>query len=111
MGAHSAPSKTAGAFWTFLGIVLGGGALVVSIVGIGWWLEKVTTPQPPAGRYVADVVERIDVYASRGDCDALQEEFDAAEALDAAERDRTGEGTADLLAYIDDRMRKAGCYG
>ena len=60
--------------------------------------------------YAPEVRERIDSMAAAGDCADLQEEFDTAEANSEAQRARTGDGNADLMGYIDDRMREAGCY-
>ena len=52
----------------------------------------------------------IDEEAAEKDCDALQEMFDVADDADDAQRDRTGDGNADLMNYIDEAMRTAGCY-
>jgi hypothetical protein len=49
--------------------------------------------------------------AVAGDCAGLQAEFDVADANDAAQRDRVGDGNADLMQYIDDKLEAAGCYG
>ena len=43
----------------------------------------------------------IDRLGKKGDCDGLQDEFDTADANDTAQRNRTGDGNADLMAYID----------
>jgi outer membrane biosynthesis protein TonB len=53
---------------------------------------------------------RIDRLGVREDCDGLQEAFDNADANDAAQRNRTGDGNADLMGYIDQWLRHAGCY-
>ena len=45
------------------------------------------------------------------DCTGLQSEFDAADANNAATKARTGHNNAELMGYIDDLMRKVGCYG
>jgi hypothetical protein len=61
--------------------------------------------------YSPDVRTRIDSAAARGDCATLQAEFDNAEANDDAQRERTGDGNADLMAYIDAQADEAGCHG
>lgn len=43
---------------------------------------------------------RIDNLGDAKDCDGLQEQFDIAD----------GNGSADLMEYIDKTMRSAGCY-
>jgi hypothetical protein len=60
--------------------------------------------------YAPDVPNRIDAMAASGDCAGLQAEFDTAEGNDNAQRARTGDGNADLMAYIDAKMQDAGCY-
>ena len=60
--------------------------------------------------YAPEIRIRIDLMASEGDCVGLQREFDVAEMHDDGQRDRTGDGNADLMAYIDDKMQAAGCY-
>ena len=67
--------------------------------GTSWW-----------SKYDSSVKSRIDNLAAAGDCAGLQAEFDIADANDDATRDRTGSGTADLMGYIDDKMRAAACY-
>jgi hypothetical protein len=61
--------------------------------------------------YHPSVRQRIDSMAASGDCAGLQDEFNTAETNSDAQRARTGDGNADLMRYIDDRMRGAGCYG
>lgn len=61
--------------------------------------------------YSPSVKARIDGLAAAGDCAALQDEFDVADANDDAQRDQVGEGNADLMGYIDEKMAAAGCYG
>jgi hypothetical protein len=46
---------------------------------------------------------------TEGDCIGLQAEFDTADANDDAQRDRVGEGNADLMAYIDQGL-ESGCF-
>lgn len=60
--------------------------------------------------YSPTVRERIDAHAASADCDGLQHEFDVAEMNNAAQRDRTGDGNADLMSYIHGKMQVAGCY-
>ncbi len=54
---------------------------------------------------------RIEQMASSRDCAGLQAEFDTAEANSDVQRARTGDGNADLMGYIDEKMASAGCYG
>lgn len=61
--------------------------------------------------YAPEVKTRIDGFAGSGDCAALQQEFDIADANDDLQRDRVGDGNADLMDYIDEKMADAGCYG
>lgn len=67
------------------------------------------TPMDWSG-YHPSVKERIDALAAARDCAGLQREHDVAWQNDDAQRARTGRGTADLMDYIDDKMRAAGCY-
>lgn len=60
--------------------------------------------------YSPDVKARIDGMETERDCIGLQAEFDTADANDDAQRDRVGEGNADLMAYIDQALESAGCY-
>lgn len=62
-------------------------------------------------KYAASVADRIDALAAARDCSGLQAEFDTASRNDAATRTRTGSGTADLMQYIQDKMRAAACGG
>ncbi|WP_341974674.1 hypothetical protein [Microbacterium sp. LWO13-1.2] len=43
------------------------------------------------------------------DCTALQDMFDVADTQDDDQRDRTGDGNADLMGYIDEALTFAGC--
>ena len=61
-------------------------------------------------KYGDGLQERIDSLAAAADCSALQSEFDTAFDNDELTRERTGSGNADLMAYIDDKLRAAGCY-
>lgn len=60
--------------------------------------------------YSSDVRTRIDGAAASGDCGALQAEFNTADANNDAQRERTGDGNADLMTYIDAKLSEAGCY-
>lgn len=62
------------------------------------------------GDYAPAVKSGIDEAAASKDCDSLQRLFDNADANSAATQNRTGHGNADLMAYIDDAMKRAGCY-
>ncbi len=62
-------------------------------------------------KYAVSVRDRIDSMARAQDCVALQREFDTAESNGPATMSRTGSNTADLMGYIDGKMRGAGCYG
>ena len=61
--------------------------------------------------YAPGVQQRIDAMGAAKDCTGLQSEFDAADANKAATKARTGHNNAELMGYIDDLMRKVGCYG
>lgn len=63
----------------------------------------------PWGDYDPSVQQRIDTLARAKECAALQSEFDLADANNAATMSRTGHNNAKLMAYIDDKMRSAGC--
>ena len=60
--------------------------------------------------YSAKVKKRIDRLGKQQDCDGLQTQFDNADMNDAAQRNRTGDGNADLMSYIDEWMQHANCY-
>ena len=60
--------------------------------------------------YAPEVREGIDAATEAADCAALQAEFDTADANSEATMNRTGHNNADLMAYIDEAMRTAGCY-
>jgi len=64
----------------------------------------------PWSDYAPGLQSSIDRLATSRDCVALQEQFDVSDANDDATRARTGHGNADLMAYIDAKMRSAGCY-
>jgi hypothetical protein len=53
---------------------------------------------------------RIDDAVIRKDCKSLQSEFDIADRNNELQQKRTGKNNADLLAYLDEKMRLCGCY-
>jgi signal transduction histidine kinase len=67
-------------------------------------------PGEAGGKYSSLIRDRVNSYVDQKACGRLQAEFDAAEANGAATRARTGTGPADLMKYIDEKMRTAGCY-
>jgi hypothetical protein len=64
----------------------------------------------PWADYFADVKQRIDQATRQGKCKALQHEFDIADANSDATMERTGHSNANLMSYIDEALREAGCY-
>lgn len=111
-------------FWKIIGGIL----LVVIVIGLFRGDDQRSGETPPPStvssrtsvapsasmfgtKYSAAVQTRIDAMAADRDCRGLQAEFDTADANDDATRRRTGSGTADLMGYIDDAMRRVGCYG
>lgn len=71
-----------------------------------WWQESSSWWD----KYDPSVRVRIDNFAAAGDCSGLQEQFDIAYANRVATQVRLFHGTADLLGYIDQKMRAVGCY-
>lgn len=59
--------------------------------------------------YAASLKLRIDRLADGHRCRLLQAEFDFADRASDAQRNRVGDGNADLMGYIDQKMRDAGC--
>lgn len=80
------------------------------VAALGWSCTAAGSGVPWED-YSPTVRTRIDALASAKDCAGLQAEFDIADANNAATRERTGHNNADLMSYIDKKMRKAGCYG
>jgi len=72
--------------------------------------QENTRAEVPWQDYDASVKTRIDELTEVGDCAALQAEFDVADANDDTTRARTGHGNAELMTYIDEALRLAGCY-
>jgi hypothetical protein len=60
--------------------------------------------------YAPAVKQRIADLIDAGDCQNLQTEFDVADQNNVAQRNRTGENNASLMALLDDQMKKIGCY-
>ena len=60
--------------------------------------------------YAPAVKQRIADLIDTGDCQNLQAEFDVADQNNVAQRNRTGESNADLMALLDDQMKDIGCY-
>lgn len=61
--------------------------------------------------YAPSVRSVIDGAAADRDCATLQEAFNNADSTSEITRGRTGHNNADLMSYIDEKMRAAGCYG
>lgn len=74
-------------------------------------VEPTAKPEPTVNwaNYSPAVKERLDGLATSKDCAGLQAEFDAASRNDNAQRQRTGAGNADLMRYIDAKIRANGC--
>lgn len=90
------------------------GALAVTLVLVGVGCSEdpgVDSDSVDWQNYAPEVQIRIDALAEAGNCGELQSEFDTADANDTAQRNRTGDGNADLMAYIDAKLEAAGCYG
>ena len=68
------------------------------------------TPSVPWADYAPTVRSRIDLLALAKDCTGLQGEFDGADAGNQATLARTGHNNAALMAYIDEQLRRVGCY-
>lgn len=64
----------------------------------------------PWNDYAPSVRTTIDAAASSKDCTALQAQFNQADANNDIMKSRTGHNNAELMGYIDDAMKAAGCY-
>ena len=53
---------------------------------------------------------RIDKAILESDCVALQKESTAAADNSSAQRKRTGESNTKLMNFLDEKMKKVGCY-
>jgi hypothetical protein len=60
--------------------------------------------------YAPGLQSTIDSLAAAKNCNALQQQFDTADANNAATQSRTGHNNADLMSYIDAKMSAAGCH-
>jgi len=60
--------------------------------------------------YSPTVKIRIDELIASKDCVGLQAQFEITAGNDVAQRNRVGDGNADLMGYIDAGMRSSGCY-
>lgn len=79
---------------SFLALALGS----CSSAGVNW------------DNYSPSVKTGIDNAAKSKDCASLQASFDRALANDKAQRSRAGDGNTELMAYIDSKLKGAGCY-
>jgi hypothetical protein len=59
--------------------------------------------------YSPTLKSSIDSDAAAGDCGALQKSFDTAFSNNSAQRERTGTGNVELMAYIQTQLERAGC--
>ena len=75
-----------------------GSAAVSRKVGVQW------DDYPPS------LQAKIDALATAKDCDALQVEFNQADAANLATQNRVGHNNFELLKYIDDKQRAANCF-
>ncbi len=64
----------------------------------------------PWSDYAPGLQARVDSLGTSRNCPELQAEFDTADANNELTRNHTGHSNADLMAYIDNTMRAAGCY-
>ncbi len=64
----------------------------------------------PWNDYASSLKSTIDSLADAGDCSGLQSQFDAADANNDATMSRTGHNNAELMKYIDGKLRAADCY-
>ena len=61
------------------------------------------------GKYSPTVKTRLDKLVKAKDCASLRAELATAKATNAAKKRLDGSGTADLVAYIQYGLDKAGC--
>lgn len=87
-------------------------AAAISLSGAGATPARAAEKPPKVdwSSYSPAVKPRIKALAKAKDCSALQAEFDTADANDELQRKRTGTGNTQLMAYLDFKLRKAGCY-
>jgi len=60
--------------------------------------------------YAPELKGQIDQADAADDCVALQAMFDTADANDAVQRQRVGNGNGELMGYIDHALRDSDCY-
>lgn len=60
--------------------------------------------------YSSDVKLRIHKLIENKDCKGLQNEFNIADKNNQAQMNRTGRNNAELMDFIDNNMKKLGCY-
>ena len=60
--------------------------------------------------YAPSVKPRIDAMIEAKDCEGLQENFEISWGNNEAQMKRVGSNNAKLLTYLDDAMKKIGCY-
>lgn len=64
----------------------------------------------PWENYHPDVKERIETMHAADNCAGLQVEFDTAYDNNTAQRERTGTGNSQLMNYLFDLQKDAGCF-
>jgi hypothetical protein len=104
--------------------IMGALLILVALAGCSATTQRdVPVGEPPAAEaqagartavewedYDASVQVRIDEMQTAADCAGLQGEFDIADANSTATLNRTGHSNANLMSYIDEALRLAGCY-
>jgi len=93
--------------WTGRAGLLAVGVALVVVIGCS---QPSGGPSVPWADYAPTLQKDLDALGVAKDCPALQQQFDNADANNDATMTRTGHNNADLMAYIDALMRKAGCY-
>lgn len=63
------------------------------------------------GDYTPGLQAKIDTMSTAKDCNGMQIEFNQIGATNLAVRNRFGHGNVEVLQYIDDKEREAGCFG
>lgn len=64
----------------------------------------------PWSEYAPQVHDATMRAVGSGNCRAMQRAFDGAANSDDAHRARWGHGNTDLMGYLDQQMKAAGCY-
>lgn len=75
-------------------------AVVVALLALGACSSQDERPEVDWSQFAPKVHNRIAAEIDAKDCAALQGEFDAADS----------HNHADLMEYLDDAMKRAGCY-